>query len=48
VRDRDHSPQPWLIPSSLMIGCHGVGQTTGIAIANLVIRAWADGKVLLA
>jgi NAD+ diphosphatase len=31
-RVRYHSSQPWPFPSSLMIGCHGVAETTGIAI----------------
>ena len=29
---RYHSSQPWPFPSSLMIGCHGVAQTTDITI----------------
>ncbi len=31
-RVRYHSSQPWPFPSSLMIGCHGVAETTDIAI----------------
>lgn len=31
-RVRYHSSQPWPFPSSLMIGCHGVAETTDIEI----------------
>ena len=31
-RVRYHSSQPWPFPSSLMIGCHGVAESTDIAI----------------
>lgn len=82
-RVRYHSSQPWPFPSSLMIGCHGVAESTEIvidteemhdvrwfereavrsalagehpefkvpgeiAIAHHLIRAWAEGEVLLA
>jgi NAD+ diphosphatase len=39
-----HSSQPWPFPSSLMIGCHGIAETTEIVIdtAEMADVAWFD------
>lgn len=47
---RYHSSQPWPFPSSLMIGCHGVAESTDIAIDTEEMHdvRWFERSAVLA
>jgi len=47
---RYHSSQPWPFPSSLMIGCHGVAESTDISIDTEEMHdvRWVDRDTVLA